>query len=180
MKLLTKLFIILFLSNNVFAKSMQNKRSFCVGDLLKIYPKYVYQYPKDIDKMTAENPEFKDDILSDTIFLDDNTSYRKENENLFIAISKSIELHCTCEHFKCNKLKSLDEVMKFFATECELGKNIGSGQFVFYINSCKKLWLYGDKVKNIDSLDQLILLCNLEYECNKIVKKILKKTGKLY
>jgi hypothetical protein len=99
---------------------------------------YIYKFPKNIDKMIKENPEFKEEILG-------------EGDDLKLSYSPKNKIHSNLEDDK--------EIV---------------------VKSCYDLWKNADLDLYGSTTLAMIALPFFEQECNKIVKKILKKTGKLY
>jgi len=102
---------------------------------------YIYKFPKNIDKMIKENPEFKEEILSG------------EDGDSGVEVSHASG--------------------KMYPSIKDYNKKIT-------IKSCYGLWKNDHLDLSGDTTVAIKSLMILEQECNKIVKKILKKTGKLY
>jgi hypothetical protein len=182
---------------------------------------YIYVYPKNIDKMIKENPEFKDEIeerlFNFLIYWDENEKlyttfgpwFRKNYNNYiecfpdkeicddhneivnnFHHILKCAPYQYYCENEETDINKTIEDIKKYDTNNkepldkriLELINIIQSGRKLKYdaisVKSCKDLWGYDFILgSTVYSMKQLPLS---EQECNKIVKKILKKTGKLY
>jgi len=168
MKLLISLFCLLFVVNkNTIAK--QKYKPTRKGWICKKYNTmecgsggcckmvYIYKFPKNIDKMIAENPEFKDEIFKII-----------EKQNI-------LAINCYGGDRGMGMIYYLkDQNEDDYYNVCyENDKKIKR----ININNCYKLWKYDPY---FDITITIHLQQEMEIECNKIVKKILKKTGKLY
>jgi hypothetical protein len=100
----------------------------------------IYVYPKNIDKMIKENPEFKEDIMRETVYNSD-AGYDEHSTNGY--------MYNTCR----------DE-----------------GEIV-QISTCYNLWKYNPLGCDVVGADEIY---QFQQHCNEIIKKVFKKTRKLY
>jgi hypothetical protein len=126
-----------------------NKESGYCGTMGGCKTIYIYKYPKNIDKMIEENPEFKDEIV------------RKTKYNLTVSKLKEPEyglMYSSC-YFSWDswKLENPEEEIQ--------------------VESCYDLWKYNPLICDTIGIKEYY---QFEQHCNKIIKKILKKTGRLY
>lgn len=123
---------------------------------------YIYIYPKNIDKMIEENPEFKKEITQDIGIRDDMLVRKLKEPNEYGNIYTNEYLN---KYY--NDLKNADDYNNLFENPNEIIK----------IRNCYNLWKYDPFY--YDTMHMKIHM-TLEQHCNEIVKKVLKKRGRLY
>jgi hypothetical protein len=165
MKLLISLLILIFINNVAIAKGSPkptrmgwvckgyNTLECGSGGCCKVV--YIYQYPKNVDTMIKENPEFKKEICD------------------------------ALDPYEPNKLSvdcygDIDGTLTYYSSRNIIYEGCGSNRREIekvYINSCYDLWKYDPYYDTTFSMN---LRLEMENTCNRILKKVIKKTGKLY
>ncbi len=177
---------------------------------------YIYQFPKNIDKMIKENPEFRDEIEKNQF--DILMNYNEDDKTYWTVgglFYKNYKNYIECfpdkeicdghseifEHFKetikclpwkhecdsedVNLNEAIEDIKQYDKNNTkllELINIIQSGKKLKFnaisVRSCKDLWKY-DLIEGYTTY-AMVVLPIYEQHCNEIVKKVLKKTGRLY
>lgn len=132
---------------------------------------YIYIYPKNVDKMIKENPEFMDAIL------------RKNRPMCYFKYNNNLMEPCDVPKPKKGEYDIWNDFLNPENSKFLKPLEVIEGHFSDYkddqTDNCYELWKYNAGCGKCTTVD-IKFHSSLQVECNEIVKKVLKKTGKLY
>jgi hypothetical protein len=167
--------------------------------------KYIYHYPKNIDKMIKENPEFKDEIGDDFDFnitilpQECRNKIRGSIYNVKDGFKEQLKILKECNAEDANYQSCTNSVIESYihATEDQIKeleqKLLLPDNILIQDEFCKEeplnpkkesprtcyqLWKY-DSCGYCSTVD-IKSYYNMQIECDKVARKVLRKTGKFY
>jgi hypothetical protein len=177
----------------------------CSGTMGCCLPIHIYHYPKNIDKMIKQNPEFEEQIGKDFDFTitiipqECRNSIKGSITAVKEGFKEQLKLLKECNAKDPNYEFCTNAIIEYYirATEEQIKeleqKSLLPDDILIQDEFCKKeplnpnetapetcyqLWKYDSC--GYCSTVEIKSYYDMQIECDKIVKKILKKTGKLY